>query len=1494
MAIYEYKGEEFRLKDGLSQEEAETKIKKFLLEEEEQNKEDRSPGFFKGFFAGIASGVLKVPEGFVSLGAELVDLGLDTDTATGVEEFFDKINPFEEVAEKTVAGKITEGLIQLGIPGVAGYKLRTRLARKAIDAKKAGKYTDKEVAKKVRTSRTRQDIDQVTGKADLGRKFKIGGAGLLGSTLGEGIAYTDDFGTIGDVLGGPTATDQREGAEGREEAFRRFTNRFKFAVESGALGAGLGAVITGTSKALKASPLAREFDKSPLQSVIGKALNKLTPNSVLGKRAFNILKDGDQIATTFALKSQFFVDNLAKSAENISKQALKNAGGQKEQVFNQFQKLVNDRLTDFGDFKKADFVFDGKGNVLKEAVPEAAYSTPRVKTKVTRTGKEIEVNNPAYQKRERLHDFMKNTLKASDDDIAQFENSLLNARYQIDLNSITLDKQLLQPLIKEARATLKLKTLTDDEENIAKTVLENAGKLSETFNSQLGKYINREYKLFKKDKGIVKKLFSDDQFRPTKDIINRAQRVFSKALTNAYRNSKVTRAEATEAVERRAAQRQTQPMTGRRDPLIERERSMAKQDAIEQEILRKTKNFEENIAAEKAAEAVRLIISTRGKTLFEESVAGPIGNFRKFLKDDINLDVDEDIFKKRTVKSKAIRELLGEVEDPFFNIANTNAKQSEIMAQLATHNKLFQDSLKPSVIPGMGRGVKSTLFFDSTADAEKAIRNLPEYKDINIGQNKLGDEIVQIETTNGNLVPSVLEGKYTFKAVAEAITNTDKMIADNTLNNLYKWMVLVPKSISQQAKTIYSPFTHVRNVISAALFTTMNGNILFQNPAKTARLFKRSLKDITGNDVESQTRRLRNQRLGINGTNPIAGDIDALAKEVGTDFYTGNFNGAMNTLLGRTSKLAEKARRAYLAEDNLWKNFNFEAELESLKQNFKVLGINSKNIFDPKNMQAYSKLLGRKVTRNDPIFDRVVDISTDGRFVTLGNQGVRLEGDKLLETFYENMAAQITKHNIPNYEYVGEFIKTLRRLPLGTFVAFPAEIIRTGFNTIQRGLRELQVEGFKQTGLRRLTGVATTAAVVPAGLVEFGKSLAGMTNDDMRALRTFVPSWSVNGLLMPLERDEKTGKVKYVDLSYIFPYDTLVRPVNTILNEASKGQETGESLNKYLLDAGATSFYELAKPFISESIFFEAIADIVARNGRSRDGRQIFRPGDSTGEKIYKGGMHVVETFMPGSVNQVKRLFQAGALGNEKTPDKYGQTYNLLDEAGGIFGFRAIELDPLDAMPFIVTDFNKNNDSARASFVGDVLKGGLVSPAEIVDQYLKSERVRFQNFKQMHNAYLDALTLGATRGKLNKELDRVTKSERTAIITGRYIPYIPGEGVRRAFNENFRELRKELGRDIKNPFILAYPEIMKIRKNNLNVNVNEGDFDSTFIIPEGFTDKEITPTAPPTTTKSISTSTGGRVITATPTQNLDSELGADILFGDDELSKAIFRQNRNV
>ena len=57
---------------------------------------------YEAGLAGIVSGLIKVPEGIVSLGAELIDLGLDTNSAAQVEQFFDDINPFEEIADKKV------------------------------------------------------------------------------------------------------------------------------------------------------------------------------------------------------------------------------------------------------------------------------------------------------------------------------------------------------------------------------------------------------------------------------------------------------------------------------------------------------------------------------------------------------------------------------------------------------------------------------------------------------------------------------------------------------------------------------------------------------------------------------------------------------------------------------------------------------------------------------------------------------------------------------------------------------------------------------------------------------------------------------------------------------------------------------------------------------------------------------------------------------------------------------------------------------------------------------------------------------------------------------------------------------------------------------------------------------------------------------------------------------------------------------------------------
>ena len=108
--------------------------------------------WYKAFGAGLLSGAIKIPEGIISLGAELIDLGADSDTAADVEEFFEKINIFEDTAEERVIGKLTEAITQIAVPGGIGFKAANAAARKlttkALKAKRKNAYL--EFGKKVK------------------------------------------------------------------------------------------------------------------------------------------------------------------------------------------------------------------------------------------------------------------------------------------------------------------------------------------------------------------------------------------------------------------------------------------------------------------------------------------------------------------------------------------------------------------------------------------------------------------------------------------------------------------------------------------------------------------------------------------------------------------------------------------------------------------------------------------------------------------------------------------------------------------------------------------------------------------------------------------------------------------------------------------------------------------------------------------------------------------------------------------------------------------------------------------------------------------------------------------------------------------------------------------------------------------------------------------------------------------------------------------------
>jgi len=108
----------------------------------QKEKNTEETGFIESAVAGVATGLINIPKGFVSLGAELIDLFGDTNLATDVEKFFDDLNPFDDEAEARTIGKITTALTQIGIPAFQGAKIGMGLAKNAIDARKIGKYAE--------------------------------------------------------------------------------------------------------------------------------------------------------------------------------------------------------------------------------------------------------------------------------------------------------------------------------------------------------------------------------------------------------------------------------------------------------------------------------------------------------------------------------------------------------------------------------------------------------------------------------------------------------------------------------------------------------------------------------------------------------------------------------------------------------------------------------------------------------------------------------------------------------------------------------------------------------------------------------------------------------------------------------------------------------------------------------------------------------------------------------------------------------------------------------------------------------------------------------------------------------------------------------------------------------------------------------------------------------------------------------------------------------
>ena len=120
---------------------------------------------------------------------------------------------------------------------------------------------------------------------------------------------------------------------------------------------------------------------------------------------------------------------------------------------------------------------------------------------------------------------------------------------------------------------------------------------------------------------------------------------------------------------------------------------------------------------------------------------------------------------------------------------------------------------------------------------------------------------------------------------------------------------------------------------------------------------------------------------------------------------------------------------------------------------------------------------------------------------------------------------------------------------------------------------------------------------------------------------------SKNSVLIPFRNDD--GKLSYIDFSHLNAYDTVTRPIQTVLNAVNSGRADEDGLVDDFILGMVDSTKEIASPFISESIWTAGITDIFVREGLTRDGRRLWNPRDSIGDKMSKSKTNFIfSTFV--------------------------------------------------------------------------------------------------------------------------------------------------------------------------------------------------------------------------------------------------------------------------
>ena len=1326
-------------------------------------------GWARSMLAGIPSGIFKIFEGAATLGATLLDLGVDKDRADAVEDFFDKINPFDEAAEATAAGKITELIVNLGVPGAPAFRIGSGLAKATLKAKESGKY--------------------LSGMEKLRRYGQ--GAAATGVTDFAFVGNVEKAGSFGDWMGGPTEIDRDS-----DTPYAELLNRLKFGIEGaafagviGGVGAGIGKIRSqaGSGKAVE-GPINKFFEKlsesvrargkkNPFQKEISdKAKGRVDAEvSLVNQWRDEMDKFSRTLAEQYNKVAVDKVDVLVKQKEILAEMnnVLMSGKGNGQLLNNRSFRLVDEIKID----PQTNFPFRSGFGLLKDRkvgspLPVGNKGVVKWDTKTgqavinPKTGKEVMEN---VKTGEKLYNVTLNQMDPKK--VRALRKLLEGPKYKADpkevdklFNTFTEGRELIGEFFTSIGRRLDPDVLKDFNKSLRDNINNVVDRGYEVFSRNAGQ--STVAKNYEPTKIRLKELFDFYKDTARKKGYNVSDDAIEKAVYQTWSGAELEKGFI---------------RAGNIAPGTVKLKNVPEfiLDSFKSKLVRDKsfiKRADTNLA-EVTGVAKPIIQRTLGKsnspinTLVEgvTNLSAQVHSGEAFdqmmrKSNELKVVYDDWLRKVREVGRAAAGK---EPPTPF--LFDNSGEATKYLGGIG------EDIA--AIIPGGGHAAQK---IDRFVDMKSPLKGVDEIEKA---------KIAEMEETARNLMFNPIADKWALKPVAESFRKTENWLQGMPAQ-IYNNLVLYPKGTSQMAKTILAPFTHARNFISATAFAGANGILPFGNTAdvKAAWNALQALGPGMGKNNDFYRMLLRENVVNSNIKMNQVRDLLKDAK-FGEILNNKNSDWALHKLMQRFKKIKKGAEDYYTAEDDFWKIFTFLGEKSRIQKAYHNSGLR------------------------------------------LGQEFVDMNGVKRLfnDDTLNKLSADLVKNNVPNYAMVSEFIKGLRKFPLGNFVAFPAEIMRTGVNIVETALKELNyktiingktVRPLAARGRQRLMGMAITTAAVPLGTVAALETAYDISKDEMQAMRRYVADWSKNSTLLPFKDED--GKLSYIDFSHLNAYDTLTRPIQTVLNKVEEGRSDEDGIIDDFILGLIESTKEMGQPFISESIWTEALQDIapiLGRNGTDSEGRRIWNPEDSRGDKMYKALGHLIEAQAPLNWKQLERLglsmFPVDSKGrfNER-----GEEYEFGNELAGIAGMRRVEVNPEKSFNYKITDYKKGIRNSRNLFTAATLKGGPVTPQEIVDAYINANRALYGVNREIYEDMRAARVLGMSEDAMSINMEN--RGERKAfnsLIESEFRPLKISKDVKELFEIRFQEL------GMTNPFEAA-EDVMDRIKDVLEAVPLNGDF----------------------------------------------------------------------